>query len=315
MDGLRPPRRHEPANLTMSNSRRAIVDAHHHLWDLDVCRYPWLMEHGVHRFFGDPTPIQRNYLVDELKRDAADYDLLGSVHIQVGVASGDEINESAWLEGVADEHRLPNAIVAFCDLVAPDALQNIERQTQFSRFRGVRQILGRSIAEDALTGSAQLIENPKWRDNLATLSDLGLSFDLQLIPPQAMQVSELLAELPDLRVAVCHAGSPSDHSESGYASWHDGMRALAGLPNVYCKISGFGMFDHTWTVDSIRPYVEGCIDLFGPERSMFGSNFPVDKLYRTYEEIWEAYASIVGGLTVEEQQMLFVETASQFYHL
>lgn len=299
----------------MTNLRRTIVDAHHHLWDLDICRYPWLMERGVHRFFGDPAPIQRNYLVDELKQDATAYDLIGSVHIQVGVETGDEIKESAWLEGVADKHKLPSAIVAFCDLAAADAIEHLEVQKQYSRVRGVRQILGRSIDEDAVTGSAQLIDDPKWRNRLAALSDLDLSFDLQLIPPQAMQVAELLAELPNLRVAICHAGSPGDHSDSGRASWHEGMRALSSLPNVYCKISGFGMFNQTWTVESIRPYVEGCIDLFGPERSMFGSNFPVDKLYRTYGEIWQAYETIVGGMTPHEQRLLYVETASTFYRL
>jgi len=73
---------------------RRIIDAHHHLWDLDACHYPWLMERGVIRFFGDPAPIQRNYLASELRADAANYELAGSVHIQVGVAGGDEVNES-----------------------------------------------------------------------------------------------------------------------------------------------------------------------------------------------------------------------------
>ena len=98
--------------------KRQVIDAHHHLWDLDACHYPWLMERGVMRFFGDPTPIQRNYLAQELQHDAADFDLLGSVHVQVGVAPGDELRETEWLSNVADADGLPTAVVAFCDLSA-----------------------------------------------------------------------------------------------------------------------------------------------------------------------------------------------------
>ena len=95
---------------------RRIVDAHHHLWDLDVCHYPWLMARGVERFFGDPTPIQKNYGVADLREDAAGYDLVASVHVQVGVTPGDEVRETAWLQQTGDADGLPSAIVAYCEL-------------------------------------------------------------------------------------------------------------------------------------------------------------------------------------------------------
>ena len=95
---------------------RKIVDAHHHLWDLSACSYPWLMARGVTRFFGDPTPIQKNYLVADLQEDAGDYELEASVHIQVGVAEGDELKETEWLQATADAEGLPSAVVAFCAL-------------------------------------------------------------------------------------------------------------------------------------------------------------------------------------------------------
>ncbi len=299
----------------MSAAPRAIVDAHHHLWDLSVCRYPWLLERGVRRFFGDPTPIQRNYLVEELKSDASGYELLGSVHVQVGVAAGDEHKESAWLQQTGDAQGFPSAIVAYCDLSAADAVRQLEAHKQYSRVRGIRQILGRSIAEDAVTGSGGLIDDPRWRDNLGAVADLGLSFDLQLIPPQALRVAQVLADVPNLPVAICHAGSPSEHTPAGQRQWAEGMRALADLPNVHCKISGFGMFNHAWTVASVRPYIEHCIDLFSASRSMFGSNFPVDKLYRSYQGLWAAYEQIAGELAASEQRLIFADTAARFYRL
>ncbi len=299
----------------MSDLRRSIVDAHHHLWDLEACHYPWLMADGVKRFFGDPSEIQRNYLIDEFRNDASDYELLASVHVQVGVAEGDEVKESDWLEGVANRHGLPAAIVAYCDLLKSSAPKQLEMQTQRSRLRGVRHIIGRSIEEDAATGSGQLVDDPQWRDNLRVVSELGLSFDLQLIPPQMHKIAELLSDIPDLKVALCHCGSPSDHSQTGRKYWTDGLRTLSSLPNVYCKISGFGMFDHHWTHDSIRPYIETCIGVFGASRTMFGSNFPVDKLHRSYAEIWQSYEAATAGLSELEQQLLFTDTAKNFYRL
>ena len=295
--------------------KRRIIDAHHHLWDLRACHYPWLMARGVTRFFGDPTPIQKDYLVADFRDDAADYELAASVHVQVGVAPGDELKETAWLQQTGDDAGLPSAIVAFCELDSAEAPQQLAAQLKFSRLRGVRQIIGRSAEEDAVTDSGSLIDDPVWRENLVLLGELGLSFDLQLTPGQLPRVAEVLAEAPDTDVALCHCGSPWDQTEAGLGSWQEGLRLLASLPNVYCKISGLGMFDHNWSVESISPIVEACIETFGAERSMFGSNFPVDKLHRSYREIWQAYERISAGLGERQQKLLFGDTACNFYRI
>jgi len=294
-------------------SKRQIVDAHHHLWDLGACHYPWLMAKGVERFFGDPTPIQKDYLVADLRDDARDFELEASVHIQVGVAPGDEVNETDWLQRTADSEGLPSAIVAYCDLEKPEAPEVIASHMRYPGVRGIRQIIGRSDAEDAQTGSGQLISDPIWQDNLEMLGELGLSFDLQLTPGQIEGVAEVLDRTPATQVALCHSGSPWDQSTEGIASWRAGLRLLAALPNVYCKISGLGMFNHNWEVDDIRPIVESCIEIFGADRAMFGSNFPVDKLHADYAKVWHAYEAISAGLSESEQQQLFGDTARAFY--
>ncbi len=294
---------------------RTIVDAHHHLWDLEACHYPWLMARGVKRFFGDPAPIQKNYLVDDLRADASSYELEASVHIQVGVAPGDELRETEWLQNVGDERGLPTAIVAFCELDDRNAPRQLESQLAFPRVRGVRQIVGRSDEEDRQTGSGSLVESAVWRENLAALAELGLSFDLQLTPGQVLNVVDALSRAEQTKVAVCHCGSPWDQTEKGLAMWREGMALLASMPNVYCKISGLGMFDHDWTVDSIRPIVETCIELFGPDRAMFGSNFPVDKLHADYGKVFGAFETITAGMSEAEQEQLFGGTAKSFYRI
>ncbi len=292
-----------------------IIDAHHHLWDLDAVEYPWLMARGVTRFFGDPAPIQKDYLVKDLRRDATDFELLGSVHIQVGAAPGQELRETEWLQETGDAEGLPSAIVAYAELERDDVESQLNKQLAHARVRGVRQIVGRSAEEDAVTGSGKLLDDQRWRYGLALAAEKQLSFDLQLIPGQMHRAAEVLAQTPGLAVALCHCGSPWDQTQEGLRSWRSGLQELAALGNVHCKISGLGMFDHGWTVQSIRPVVETVIDVFGTERSMFGSNFPVDKLHADYARIWRAYDEITSGLTAAERDSLFVGNAAAFYRL
>lgn len=299
----------------MNDPRRKIIDAHHHLWDLEAVHYPWLMAKGVKRFFGDPTPIQKNYLPADLRADAGNYELLGSIHIQVGSAEGDELKETDFVQHCADNTGLPSAIVAFVDLAKENAQEMLAEQQKRSKVRGIRQIVGRSAEEDSRTGSDALLDDPVWRENLAILASLDLSFDLQMIPSQMPKVIDVLSTMPGLRVALCHCGSPWDQTSAGFRSWRAGLEEFATLPNTCCKISGLGMFNHDWNVEDIRPIVESCIEVFGPSRAMFASNFPVDSLHGSYRKVWGAFEEIAGQYGDEERDDLFVETARQFYGL
>ncbi len=302
----------------MPGGTTRVIDAHHHLWDLRANHYPWLMARGVKRFFGDPTPIQQNYLLSDLRHDAAGVGVQGSVHIQVGVADNDVIAETRWLQRVADDpagNGMPNAIVAYCDLANPQAGEVLRAHLCSQNFRGVRQIIGRSVDDPMQQESNALIDNPIWRRNLGSLSELGLSFDLQLIPAQAERMARVLAMFPQLKVAICHCGSPWDQTADGLRAWRRGLQALAQLPNVFCKLSGFGMFDARWSVDSIRPVVETCIELFGAERCMFGSNFPVEKLVSDYLRVWAVYEQITRGLSATERESVFFGAACDFYRI
>lgn len=293
-----------------------IIDAHHHLWDLSAAhRYPWLMERGVPRFFGDPTPIQRDYLVADFRGDIGTLPVAGSVHIQVGVAPGDELEEARWLQRLSQAERLPSAIVAFADLTRPDAGEFLDRLMQCPQLRGVRQIIGRSAREDAITGSGELLTNPAFLDGLRALAARGLSFDLQLVPAQMEAAADLFARVPDLRVALCHGGSPGDSSPAGMAQWHQGIRRLAALPGFICKVSGFGMFDPGWTVESVRERFLRMAEALSPARMAFGSNFPVEKLASDYASVWQRYDRLAEGFSATEREALFAGTAEHFYRL
>ncbi|MEM6898845.1 MAG: amidohydrolase family protein [Pseudomonadota bacterium] len=292
-----------------------IVDAHHHLWDLQACRHTWLAERGVVRFFGDPAPIQKNYYVDDFKADIGGLPVKKSVHIQVGVEADDSVTETAWLQNQANRFGLPSAIIPFCDLTSPAIEADLTAHTHHTGVRGIRQIIGRSAEEDRKTGTSALLANPDFKRGLNVLAGQGLSFELQLTPPLMQAAAELFSTTPDLKVALCHCGSFSAYDEASLEEWEDGLKVLAKRPNLICKISGFGMFDHDWTPDTIAPLVHKVIDIFGPRRIVFGSNFPVDKLYASYQETMGAYLKICQGYSADERDAMFRTTAEEFYRI
>lgn len=268
------------------------IDAHHHLWNLTAVDYPWLKELGAKRFFGDPTPIQRDYLFEEYSRDAIAAGMSGSIHVQVGAADG--LSEAKWVQSVADQHAdWTLGQVVFCDLLGADREERLDAFRDLSSVRGVRQIVGRAEGEDAATGTNALLGSPDFMIGLRILGERNLTFDLQLTPSLMSRAARMLETVRDTQIVLCHAGSPQDRTPKGIAEWQNQLSLLARLPNVACKLSGLGMFDHTWTVETIRPIVDACLDLFGPDRCMFGSNFPVDSLYSNYETLHAAYKEIV----------------------
>lgn len=288
-----------------------MIDAHHHLWDLKAVHYPWLMARGVERFFGDPTPIQRNYLLGEFRAEAGAEGFSASVHIQVGAEDG--WAEAEWVQTVADANPdWPLAQVVFCDLTSDNLAAQLDRFLTLPTVRGVRQIVGRAPGEDAVTGTNTLLDDPRFVAGLREAGRRGLSFDLQLIPELMGKTARVLAQAPETRVALCHAGSPHDRSTEGLADWARELRRLSALPQVTCKLSGLGMFDHGWATDTIRPIVETCLAQFGPERLMFGSNFPVDKLYSDYRKLARAYSALVPD---DAKTAVFRDTAARFYGL
>jgi predicted TIM-barrel fold metal-dependent hydrolase len=290
-----------------------IVDAHHHLWSLEAVDYPWLRQRGVLRFFGDPTSIQHDYGVADFRRDHGHYTIAKSVHIQVGTAPGAELSETNWLHQQAAKTGLPSAIVAYCDLALPIASETLRAHlAASSQVRGVRQIISRHDNEDRHNGSPSLLQDPRVRVNLRAVADLGLSFDLQLTPPHMLAAARLFAEVPQLPVALCHAGSPWHREPKHMREWRTGLEALAKLPLMACKLSGLGMFDRNWTPESLAPIVATVLDVFGPERVMWGSNFPVDKLYRGYETTLSAMIALVpSGMHAQ----VFCQTAERFYRI
>jgi predicted TIM-barrel fold metal-dependent hydrolase len=294
-----------------------VVDPHIHLWDLKTHHYPWLANPGK-SFVGDARDLKHDYLIEDFLRETGPVQVLKVVHVDANHDPADPVEETRWLQHVADNegHGMPNAIVAGADLSAENAQEILEAHAAFKNTRGIRQIL--NVHANPLYDyvGRHYMREPQWRKNFALLKTYSLSFDLQLYPSQMIEAAALAQEHADTQFIVNHAGMFVDRaSVEGFRAWRDGMRALAACPNVAVKISGLAMFDHQWSVESFRPYVLETIDTFGCERAMFASNFPVDRLFTTYDGLWNAYASIVKDLSDTEKEALFKSNAERIYRI
>ena len=213
--------------------------------------------------------------------------------MHVEAIAQDPVGETEWLQGLADEHGFPHGAVVRASLHQPDVERELERQCQFSIVRGVRDILNwHKNPSVSYIERSDLLTDPAWLRGFALLKKYNLSFDMQLYPLQMMDAAAVARRHPDMSIILNHAGMPVDRDPESLDHWRKGMRALAACDNVTVKISGLGMVDWNWTTESIRPFVLETIDIFGVDRSMFASNFPVDKIYSDFATLYRAFFEI-----------------------
>jgi predicted TIM-barrel fold metal-dependent hydrolase len=292
----------------MKNVER-IVDPHQHFWKLGKLYYPWLMDEPP--LVSNPEVI-KDYLPGDYFSDARDLALVKSVHVEALPHSRDRVAETVWLQGLADQPQsngFPHGIVAAADLTDDGFAATIAEHARFPNLRGFRQIL------NPWAEPASLMRDERWRTNFNRLSKTNLTFDLQVEPSQMDDAARLAADFPNVRIALNHTGWPELTSEEASSEWHRGMRLLAPYHNVSVKLSGFGMLDHNCSVESIRPVVLETIDVFGPSRCMFASNFPVCQPYISFHDLWAAYLQITKQFSDEERGQLFHDNAIAFYRL
>ena len=285
----------------------AFVDAHHHLWDLKNLYYAWLTDkfykgHPV----GDYSPLMKNYLVEDLKRDGKPVNLVKSVHIETCDGETDTVKETAWLQQVADKAGMPNGIVARVDLLSPDAGAELDRHMAFRNFRGVRMLSFMGL---------DFLEAPEFLRGFDELQKRDLIYDMDAGWPQMGQARRLAERFPRSTIILGHCGFPKKRTVEYFHNWREAISDLAHAQNVACKISGLGMIDHNWSIDSIRPWVETCIEAFGVNRCIFATNWPVDSLFSDYARVVNAYREIVKDLDPADQGKLFRSNAEGYYRI
>ena len=286
-----------------------FVDTHVHFWDHDEpdLHWPYLVPGFPHPRLKDMHRLDApRFGPDELRAEAGDVPLAAAVHVQSAQEAWPGA-ETAWLQRMADGGGggWPQAVVARVRLAADDAADVLRAHAAHDVFRGVRDL----AADKDLGGDALLAG---WD----VLVDLGGSAELMVSHERFGDVAEVARRRRDGIVVLGHAGLPVQRDASYLRAWSAAMGELARQPNVVCKVSALASgSDPDWSVESIRPWVLGCIDAFGPDRCMFASNWPIDRLFGTYERLLGAYDEITSGFTDDERAALFGETARRVYRI
>jgi len=289
-----------------------FVDAHVHLWDLGRIRYPWLSppfsDDGPN---GNVASISRTYLLDDYLAEAANWNVAGIVHVDAGAEAAQALDETDWLQDLADDRGLPSGIVAFAALDDPEVERLLAAHASRRNVRGIRHIVNWHPDPKRTYTPRDLSRDEAWQRGFGLLGRYGLSFDLQAFPGQFAALAGLIERHPETRVVVDHAGMGVD----GEAEWRSGMNALAALPNVALKISGLGFVCRPLDPVAVRDRVLATIDLFGTQRAMFASDFPTDRLFGTFDETLGLYAEAVADFSEAERRALFAGNANRIYRL
>lgn len=275
------------------------IDAHQHFWDLDRVEYPWLGPHV--------SAINRTYEPAELEPHLA----ATGVEATVVVQAANSLADTEYMLEQAGRYPWIAGVVGWVPLLEPtEAARALDEYGGHPKFRGVRHL----IHDEA---------DPDWvvRDQvvagLRLLEERGLTFDVVAVFPDHLRHVPFLAEaLPGLRLVIDHLAKPPIR-ERRMEPWGEQMAAAARYPNVSAKVSGLNTAadPDSWSAVDLKPYIDRAFDLFGAERLMFGSDWPVCELAGTYERVWEETNLALAGRSREESDAVLGGTAERVYGL
>lgn len=293
-----------------------IIDAHHHFWDLGLGKHPWLDgRHIIDRFrYGDYAAIRRDYLLEDYRRDCAGHNVVKTIHMETEWDPTDPVGETEWLQRYHDKTGFPHAVVGQAWFDRADIAEVLTAHAAYPLIRSVRQKPKAAASPAAFTpGIPGSMADPVFRDGYRHLATHGMHYDLQTPWWHLGEAADLARDFPDTMIILNHTGLPSDRSEAGTTDWREAMERFADHPNTAVKISGIGLAGEAWTAESNGALVLETIRIFGVDRCMFASNFPVDSLCASYDTIFTGFKRIVAGFPAADQRKLFHYNAVKYY--
>lgn len=303
--------------LTEPESDFPIVDVHQHFWRLDRNYYPWLCDPQPVQFrYGDYSSIRRNYMPPDYLADAAPCRVVKTVHEEAWFDPKNPVAETRFVEAVAAEFGLPSALVGAAWPDRDDIEQVLAGHAASPLARGIRNFpKAAASAREAERGGKGSMDDPQWRRGYAFLQRHDFSCDVQVPWWHADALAELAADFPHTQIILVHTGLPSDRSAEGLQGWRRALEFVARQPNVAIKVSGLGGPGKKWTYESNGPVICDAISIFGSERAMFASNFPVDSIVGSFKTIYDGFRAAVAGRPLSEQRKLFHDNAVRIYRL
>ena len=274
-----------------------IVDSHQHFWQVGLFDYPW-MSSEVEVLYQDYLPLQLEPLL-----------VANGVAKTVVVQASNSLAESRWLLNLADENSFIAGVVGWADLMDPKVSDQLQELGAHPKFKGIRHLVESEPSDDWLTQPAVL-------QGLQQLSRHNMSYDLLVYTRHLPYARTVAEQCPALSLVIDHMAKPPI-ARSEFKEWSQQLGPLAAFKNVHCKLSGLVTEANwtTWQTDDLRPYIDYVLELFGPERLMFGSDHPVCLLASSYERVLESFLEILKDLKDDQRNKVFAENATNFYRL
>lgn len=286
-----------------------MIDTHVHFWDLrrGEVSYPWLAPGTRHPVLGEIDQIKSPlYDAESFIAESRHAHVTKVVHVEADARSSKPRAETDWVEDMARVSGFPTAIVAHVNLAAPDASDRLAAERNCKLVRGIRDFGMTPYLVDPAS-------RPRFEDGVRALEASGLLLDLDCAWPEMAAARKFAARHPSLTIVLEHFGYPRRRDTEYFSSWRTGIHELALAPNVSCKLSGLGMTDRRWTIESLRPWIETCIESFGAARCMYGSNWPVDRIASSYDAMVAAFHELIAGCNNEEREAICSGNAKRIY--
>lgn len=279
---------------------KGIVDSHIHFWDPEQLNYPWLQE---------VPPLNHAFLPAQLAAAATAVNLQKIVFVQADCVPEDGLAEVAWVSQLAQSEPRIQGIVAFAPLENGAAsAAYLEKLKAFPLVKGVRRLI-----QSEAPGFAR---QPEFIQGVQQLAQFGFSFDICIVHTQMSEAIELVSQCPEVSFVLDHFGKPAI-ADRRLEPWATDIRQLAQFPHVWCKLSGLVTeADHqNWTAGDLRPYLAVVLEAFGPQRLMFGGDWPVSELAATYQQWVETADALLAALSEADRRRVFFANAQTFYRL
>jgi len=295
-----------------------MVDAHHHLWQLGgAVSYPWLEWRPPIAFrYGGYGAIRRDYLPAAYRAECSAHRVIATVHMEAECDPADPPAETRWLSDVMALEGFPMAAVAQASLDRADVAEVLAAQAAFGFVRSVRHkpAAARTVAE-ARRNKPGSMDDPRWRAGYALLSKYCLAFDLQTPWWHLDAALDLARDVPGTTIILNHTGLPMDRSPEGLGGWRRAMERLSAAPNLRVKISGLGTPEAGWPVAANAKIVRDIVAIFGADRCMVASNFPVDGLCATLDLVFTTFKAALRHLPADQLIQVLAGTAVETYRL
>ena len=293
-----------------------IIDAHQHFWDLGLGQHPWLCgDEQIPFRYGDYSALkERNYLPADYLRDTEGFNVVKSIYMEAEWDPADPLGETAWVMDLHERTGFPHAVIGQAWFIADDIEAVLAGPATCPLMRSIRQKPVAAPSHDAFQpGIPGSLADPTFRAGYAHLATHGLHFDLQTPWWHLDEAADLARDIPDTTIILNHTGLPTDRSPDGLVAWRAHMERFAAVPNTAVKVSGICVPGEAWTAELNREVVLRTIELFGVDRTMFASNFPVDKLVAGFEAIYSGFMTIVADISDADQLKLFHDNAVRYY--